>query len=249
MQNLCVVILAGGLGKRMESPIPKVCHYVKDKPMIVHVIETAKSLNPEKIFVVSGIYSPFIEDKLMSFHLNDDVEFIIQPEALGTGNAIQSAIPQLSKYKSYKTLILSGDVPLIGKQTLIDLVNMPGNCSLLSHHCSHPKGYGRIVMDDKNNFSKIVEEKDCSESEKLIEVVNTGIYCIRNDLIVKYAPYINNTNAQQEYYLTDLPFLIKTGELIDIDVSLLPAENSIEVKGINTKAELNELNVLLSKHI
>ena len=115
MQNLCVVILAGGLGKRMESPIPKVCHYVKDKPMIVHVIETAKSLNPEKIFVVSGIYSPFIEDKLMSFHLNDDVEFIIQPEALGTGNAIQSAIPQLSNINHINSHFVR-DVPLIGNK-------------------------------------------------------------------------------------------------------------------------------------
>ena len=242
MPNLSVIIMAGGLGKRMESSIPKVLHHLQSKPMLVHVLEKAKHLNPERVYIIVGKYRRIIEETLKQFLNIDSIIFVDQPDALGTGHAIQCVRPYLL-HDTNKILILSGDVPLLTSQTMLSLVT-ESRVSLLATIVDDPTGYGRIVKKN-GSFIKIVEEKDSSEEEKKIQLINAGVYCFTSEILCNYLPLINNKNTQQEYYLTDIFELIRNGNNEEMEVVVLPKQKGTELTGVNTKEQLQALEYKL----
>jgi bifunctional UDP-N-acetylglucosamine pyrophosphorylase/glucosamine-1-phosphate N-acetyltransferase len=246
-RNLSVIILAGGLGKRMCSPLPKVLHTILDKPMLVHVLENALTLSPKMIYIIVGKYEPIIRETLALYMNIDHFVFVNQPDALGTGHAIQCARPYLLEQpESDRVLILSGDVPLLKSQTMRDVMSRTTEpVMIMTSTAENPHGYGRIITDKHAKFVKIVEEKDCDDQERKIDVVNAGVYAFQIGLLCKYLPMISNNNAQQEYYLTDLFHIVREHESIDIGMFHLPLEQSIELTGINTKEQLEELEAAL----
>ena len=239
MDNI-VLILAGGLGKRMNSDLPKVLHLLKDKPLIVHVIETALKINPSKIGIIVGKYRDVIEKNINKYVKDTSkIEYIIQLEALGTGHAIMCCNDFLSNYKKSFVTILSGDVPLIKSNTLKKLNDtiIKKEAVILVNKLENPYGYGRVITDGEQ-FVKIVEEKDCDEIERNVELVNSGIYCLTCDAILNNISKITNNNKQKEYYLTDL------FNFIDRDnIDLVYLENMYEVMGVNTPEQLKELEM------
>lgn len=244
---MSVIILAGGLGKRMCSPLPKVLHKLLDKPMLVHVLENALTLSPRMIYIVVGKYEAIIRETLEQYMNIDNIVFVNQPEALGTGHAIQCARPyMLGQPESDRVLILSGDVPLLKSQTMKDVMERAEEpVTIMTSTAENPHGYGRIITDKYAKFVKIVEEKDCNNQEREIDVVNAGVYAFQIGLLCKYLPMISNNNAQQEYYLTDLFEIVREHESMDIGMYHLPIEQSIELTGINTKEQLEELEASL----
>ena len=233
-----VLIMAGGLGKRMNSELPKVLHLLKEKPLIVHVIETALKINPIKIGIIVGKYRNIIEMTINKY-LKDTskIDYIIQPDALGTGDAIMCCKDFLSNYKNSSVTILSGDVPLIKSETL-ERLNTSLNKSLaaiLINKLDNPAGYGRIIRDNKQ-FVKIVEEKDCNKEERKVDIVNSGIYSFKTETILNNISKITNNNKQNEYYLTDIFNFINKKS-----IDLLYLENKYEVMGVNTPEQLKEL--------
>ena len=241
-QNIIVTILAGGLGKRMSSTFPKVLQLIFEKPMLVHVIEQARLLCPSKIFVIVGKYKDVIIAMLQQFIVTDDLEFVLQPEALGTGHAIQCCKPYLEPYPHSTTIILSGDVPLIQSSTITNLLHSCSSVSMITTHLKDPKGYGRIIEND-GQFVKIVEEKDCSPDEKMVQKVNCGIYAINTNLLCKHIDTLSNNNSQKEYYLTDIIEIIKHAEHIDVNTLDIPAEKQHEIMGVNTLEQLRDLEL------
>jgi len=239
--QLNVIILAGGLGKRMKSPIPKVLHKLNNKPMLVHVLITAKQLNPNKIYIVVGKFKDIIKETVSQYISINNIIFVDQPEAIGTGDAVKCVNPYLLKHHAdEKVVILSGDVPLLKVNTIKTLIT-DKQVTLLSTKYDDPTGYGRIIQDDSFNFIKIVEQKDCDEEETKIQTINAGVYLFNIELLRKYIELIDDNNAQKEYYLTDIFELIKTHENIDIGVIELPSHRGIELTGINTREQLKEL--------
>jgi len=239
--NNIILILAGGLGKRMNSETPKVLHLLKNKPLLVHVIETALKINPKKIAIIVGKYRDIIQ-KTIDQYVNDtcNIEYIMQSEALGTGHAIMCCKEFLSNYENSCVTILSGDVPLIKSSTLerLNITMNKKQASILVNKLENPHGYGRIVTN-ANQFVKIVEEKDCNEEERKIDLINSGIYCFSCQSILNNINKINNNNKQKEYYLTDI------FNFIDRDtIDLVNLDNYYEVMGVNTSAQLFELERL-----
>jgi UDP-N-acetylglucosamine diphosphorylase/glucosamine-1-phosphate N-acetyltransferase len=238
--------MAGGLGKRMNSDLPKVLHCIKGKPMLVRVLEQSLLLNPDKILIIVGKYEEIIRNTLSEYMDISKIEFVLQPEPLGTGHAIQCCLGQLEENdESSCTLILSGDVPLLQHNTLMDFLQ--GNCEakLMTTLLDNPTGYGRII-EDNNVFTKIVEEKDCLLKEKLVKKVNCGIYVFDTNLLCKYIVKIDNNNSQKEYYLTDIIKLIKLyKENINIDTFDIAKEIQYQIMGVNTVEQLTELETHL----
>jgi len=241
--------MAGGLGKRMESELPKVLHQVvyplditKSFPMIVHIINTSIKIGANKIFVIVGKYKDIIKKTIDEYiEITDFIEYIEQEPALGTGHAIKCALPSLSEYMDERALILSGDVPLISLSTLTSLNDNKNK--ILITELSNPYGCGRILFD-KLNSDKIIgirEEKDCNEDEKNIKFVNCGIYQIKVSELIELIPLINNNNKSNEYYLTDIIGLM-IGKSIQIETFVLEKELQYEIKNVNTKKDLEELN-------
>ncbi|PSJ18689.1 bifunctional UDP-N-acetylglucosamine diphosphorylase/glucosamine-1-phosphate N-acetyltransferase GlmU [Nitrosomonas supralitoralis] len=242
MLQLNIVILAAGAGKRMHSSLPKVLHTLADRPLLAHVINTARMLSPSKIFVIIGHDGEKIKQSI----IGDDLRWIIQKQQLGTGHAVMQALPQLDH--AGLTLILYGDVPLVSSYTLRQLVNAANgdNCVMLSAILENPFGYGRVVRDlESSEITAIVEQKDASVEQQGIHEINTGIMLIPNAYLHKWLPNIENNNTQLEYYLTDIIALaVKSG----VSVISSQAENFWEVKGVNNKCQLAELERLFQQH-
>ena len=238
MDNI-VVILAGGLGKRMNSDIPKVCHLFNNIPMIVRVYRKALLCNPTKILIVVGKYKDIIKNTLNNFNIteNEDYHFVIQEQALGTGHAVLCTRELLLNFPKYNVLILCGDVPLIDEKIILNMTNCLYDLKCVTTIYDNPKSYGRIIRNN-NNFERIVEFKDCNEHEKNIKEVNCGIYTVLSDHLIKYLPEIKNENSQKEYYLTDIVEIIKTNENIDIKTLIIEKENQYKVEGVNSQDEL-----------
>ncbi len=245
--NDIILIMAGGLGKRMCSNKPKVLHKVLDKPMLIHVIETSIKLEPLQIYVIVGKYLPEIKDTINKYKLLDKVKFIKQNEPLGTGHAIQCS-KNIIKNHNGKVLILSGDVPLIKTNTLKQMLSKVKYAKIMTTIRDNPCGYGRVII--KNGiFQKIIEEKDCSDQQKKCKQTNTGIYVFNIEILCRNISYLNNNNKQKEYYLTDIFEIIKKNDKINIEIMKIPANNQIELIGVNTKEQLNNLNNMLIRNI
>jgi len=241
-----VIIMAGGLGKRMQSDLPKVLHQVKHEPMIVRVIKQAVQLNPKKIFIVVGKYRYIIEHTIQQY-IHDELNYVMQDNPKGTGHAIQCCLDQLDKYQNHHVLILSGDNPLISVHTMRNMLTDLDKIRILVTNLPNTYGYGRI-MEYNNRFSKIIEEKDCTPEQRLITKVNCGTYACQTDVLCKYLPQLTNNNVQQEYYLTDIIEIIKNQEQIDISMYEIPLDRQYEISGVNTKEQLDQLNLFMDQH-
>lgn len=243
------LIMAGGLGKRMESPIPKVLHQINGKPMICYVIETGLKAGCERIGIIVGQYRSIIEQTILSWGFSaPQIVFIDQAEALGTGHAVACGldwmVSNLFDTSTTNVLILSGDVPLISVGTIDKLMEKPN--SLLVTKVSNPKGYGRVQIDLETNLVKqIIEEKDCSPEQKEIQLVNCGIYYFDLSVLKNIIPQITNANAAGEYYLTDLVSL-STSQGYRVSWYELPGDKSIEIANVNTKQDLAKIYELIS---
>jgi len=238
--NLVITILAAGEGKRMNSTIPKVLHMFNNKPMLVRIIETVLLLKPNKIIIVTGKHYELIKSTVLKYLDITLIDFVIQKEPLGTGDAIKSC---LSHYKENdRILILNGDMPLINKDVLDKFIkNNNVHINILVAKIENPTGYGRIIYNQYNEFIEIVEEKDCNELQRKINIINSGLYYVTNEILQDYIPLIKNTNKQNEYYLTDIVKLLKNDEKYRIDTFLIDEKDNRTILGVNTQQELFDL--------
>ncbi len=228
-----VVILAAGMGKRMQSDLPKVLHALAGKPLLSHVIDTARSLSPQRCCVVYGHGGDLVPQQLAA----DDLHFALQEPQLGTGHAVTQALPVLDE--TQPTLVLYGDVPLTTSATLQKLVAAAGNDKLavLTVDLDDPTGYGRIVRE-QNKIVRIVEQKDANETERLIQEVNTGILIAPTTHLKNWLAKLSNNNAQGEYYLTDI---IASAVADGVTVTSSQPAHAWETLGVNSKVQLAEL--------
>ncbi len=234
--SLNVVILAAGQGTRMRSKLPKVLHQIGGKSMLAHTITTAENLGADRIIVVYGHGGEAVRSAIQ----NDKVEWVEQTERLGTGHAVQQAIPFFTAQAEEKILILYGDVPLAREATLQSLLEKQPSESMaiLTTELSNPYGYGRIVRNIKGQVEKIVEEKDADDSIRKIAEINTGILCASSQNLVKWLNKIDNNNQQKEYYLTDCVGLaVADGKSVEAVI----CEDPSEVMGVNNRVHLAEM--------
>lgn len=248
-KDLVVIIMAGGLGRRMESDIPKVIHKLAGLSMINHILCNLRKLqNIKQILIVVGKYRNQIQEAIETetdLKLTN-ITYVNQLEALGTGHAIQCCISELIKYPNSNTLILSGDVPMFSTNSMINLINNLDKAKIVITTNNNPTGYGRIIINDEK-FERIVEQNDCTPEQLSILKVNCGIYSFNTEILCKWLPFIRNNNKKQEYYLTDIVEIIKREENTEIELYDLPSEKIIEVIGVNTISQLNELTNLIKK--
>ena len=232
--SLAIIILAAGKGTRMKSAKPKVMHTLAGKPMLQHVIDTAKQLSPSQLAVVCGNGA----DEVVPYLQNQQIDVVMQHEQKGTGHAVEQA--KASFANSEQVLVLYGDVPLITPETLQDLIESGDTNSLkvLTAILDDPTGYGRIVRDYDDNMLCITEEKDADEETKLINEINTGIMCIPAKWLTEALSQLDNNNAQVEYYLTDL---IAKAVNQGIEINSVTCEDEMEVAGINNRVQLAEV--------
>jgi len=235
MKRLAIIILAAGRGKRMKSHLPKVLHPLANRPLLVHVIDLAKGLNPEKIIVVIGHGA----EKVKQWSV-EKIEFVEQKEQLGTGHAVRQTEEALKNYNG-NLLILSGDVPLLRIDTVRKLIRIHINSgavvTILTANVDNTTGYGRIIRDSEGRAINIIEEKDASPGIKKITEINSGIYCFKKDFLFNSLKKIDTNNLQQEYYLTDVVGLAFKSSL---KIETLIAEDPDEIMGINTQEELKK---------
>ena len=228
-----IVILAAGQGKRMHSNLPKVLHPLAGKALVAHVIDTARSLSPQKLCLVYGHGGDTVRTTLDA----PDLAWALQEPQLGTGHAVQQALPHLDAEGT--TLVLYGDVPLIQAQTLKTLLHAGKDAlAILTIELADPSGYGRIVRDVAGNVTRIVEQKDASASQLAIREINTGIMALPTARLGEWLGALSNDNAQKEYYLTDI---VGMAVAAGLTIRTTPAQGEWEVLGVNSKVQLAEL--------
>ncbi len=236
--SISVVILAAGQGTRMKSTTPKVLHEISGKSMLFHAIDAAKNLSDD-ITVVLYHQAARIQKEIEShykgirFHMQDAEQFP------GTGGAMKGV-----NVKHTKALILNGDMPLVTMDALEALIQGDADINMSVIKLDNPSGYGRVIIFD-GKVHEIVEEKDCIPAQKEIQTVNAGVYCVKKELLDSYIPALNNNNAQQEYYLTDI---IKMA--VDEEKTVHPViVEEEEFKGVNSKLDLAYAEEILQRRI
>lgn len=231
--SLEIVILAAGQGTRMRSALPKVLHPIAGKAMLGHVIDRARELAPQKIHVVIGHGAETVKQRLAA----DDLNFVVQQEQLGTGHAVAQALPHLS---AERVLILYGDVPLIETSTLERLLEQVSaqQLALLTVELADPTGYGRILRDNRGEVYAIVEHKDADATQKAIREGNTGILAVPGERLGEWLGRLSNSNAQGEYYLTDVIAMAVSDGL---RVATAQPDDAMEVQGANDRKQLADL--------
>lgn len=249
-KSLNVLILAAGLGTRMKSDLAKVLHKLDGRPLINHVCRTATALAPKSIYVVIGHQGEEVKTAVLNELDGQTVAFVTQEQQLGTGDAVNAARSFLQDSDS-TLVVLSGDVPMIRPETLAALVqhhhrhlDRGAACTILTVRLHDPSGYGRIVRGDDGAFERIVEQKDASEDERQIDEINAGIYCFDSKKLFSALSAVKNNNSQGEYYLTDVPELLrKAGE----DVAIFQFGDPQEIEGVNNRVQLADLERILRR--
>jgi len=234
--NIHTIILAAGKGTRMNTNLPKVMQPLGGQSLISHVIKTAKE-SSKNITVVVGHEKALLKQHLAT--IDPQILTADQDEQLGTAHAVKTAAHLIKDGE--KVLVLYGDVPLISSRTIAALIDSGQECTLLSMILTDPTGYGRVVTNDQNQALKIIEQKDASDDERLIQEVFTGILLIDGQLLKAGLEDINNQNAANEYYLTDLVEILSAK---GVKINCIQA-NPSEVMGANNKKELHELESIL----
>jgi NDP-sugar pyrophosphorylase family protein len=245
--KLTVAILAAGKGTRMNVPdLPKVLVPMNNKPLLGYVLETIEQLKSSKTVVILGHEKEKV-NKFLSQNSFSNIKTVLQEPQLGTGHAVDQTRSELIESNS-DVMILCGDVPLITLETLNSFIKYhnDNNSSLtvLSAIAPNPTGYGRIIRDDNNNFVRIVEQKDANEIEKSVNEINSGTYIVKSELLFSALERINNSNAQGEYYLTDIVEIIKND---GYEVMAYPTSNIDEIQGINSIDDLKLAEENLNK--
>ncbi len=227
---LDILVLAAGKGTRMRSDLPKVLHPIGGRPLVQHVVDTARQVGGDRIMVIVGHGAELVEQRMAA----GDVSFVLQAQQLGTGHAVLQALPQLRDEAT--VLILYGDVPLTRAETLHKLIAQVNDqqMGLLTVNLPDPTGYGRIVRDASGAVTAIVEHKDANSEQHRITEINTGIMAVKAKHLQQWLPQLNNNNAQGEYYLTDIIALArKSGVSIQVE----QPEAIEEVEGINNRQQ------------
>ena len=236
-----VVILAAGMGKRMQSDLPKVLHPLAGKPLLSHVINTARHLAPSACCVVYGHGGDTVPSRLAAA----DLHFVLQQPQLGTGHAVMQAAPHL--HDDQPTLVLYGDVPLTSASTLQTLISRAGKekLAVLTVELDDPTGYGRIVRE-AGRIVRIIEQKDASDTERAIREVNTGILVAPTRALKSWLSKLSNNNAQGEYYLTDI-----IAQAVSDNIPVESAQPAFiwETLGVNSKVQLAELERIYQRNI
>ncbi|PCC75186.1 UDP-N-acetylglucosamine diphosphorylase/glucosamine-1-phosphate N-acetyltransferase [Nannocystis exedens] len=235
------VVLAAGKGTRMRSDLPKVLHPLAGEPLAVHVLRSARAAGVAGLVVVVGHGAEQVEAALRPVFA--DLRFVLQSQQLGTGHAVQCALPAIGEHTG-PVLILSGDVPLLRPATLAGLVDAcatsGAGLALATFEPADPHGYGRIVRDDHGRIQAIVEERDADAATRAIRECNAGVYCASAELLRSELPTLGRANAQGEIYLTDLVARVAGRGVLTLKV---PAD---EVAGVNTPEQLAALAALLA---
>ncbi|OAL77432.1 bifunctional UDP-N-acetylglucosamine diphosphorylase/glucosamine-1-phosphate N-acetyltransferase GlmU [Acinetobacter terrae] len=228
-----VIILAAGKGTRMRSNLPKVLQPLAGRPLLGHVIETAKKLNAANIITIYGHGG----DKVQQAFAQENVQWVEQAEQLGTGHAVKVTLPVLPT--EGVSLILSGDVPCVTQETLQRLLDAAAQTGIgiVTLTVDDATGYGRIVRKN-GQIQAIVEHKDATEEQRQIKEFNTGIYCVSNAKLHQWLPKLSNENAQDEYYLTDI---IAMAIVDGLEVASVEPELAFEVEGVNDRVQLAAL--------
>ena len=236
-----VVILAAGMGKRMQSALPKVLHPLAGKPLLAHVVDTAKTLQPGQLCIVYGHGG----DAVPSSFQDSTLSFALQAPQLGTGHAVAQAMPLLDD--NVPTLVLYGDVPLTTSATLTRLLDSAASDKLavLTITVPDPTGYGRIVRE-QGKIVRIVEQKDANASERAICEINTGIIVAPTAKLRQWLAALSNDNAQGEYYLTDI---VASAVADGVEVVSAQPDDFSETVGVNSKRQLAELERLYQRNI
>lgn len=218
----------------MYSELPKVLHQLAGKSLLEHVHHTASMLETRGIHIIYG----YGGDQLIEEHPHLDVDWVEQKEQLGTGHAVKQALPNIPDKDL--VLVLYGDVPLITNETLTDLVNAAEETtfSLLTTFVDDPRGYGRIVRNENDEVSRIVEDKDASDDEKRIGEINTGMMVVNGKALKQWVEKLEDNNAQSEFYLTDV---IEMAVSDGIKVNAVQPYSEVEIRGVNDRAQLAEL--------
>ena len=240
MSPLNIVILAAGKGTRMVSDKPKVLHTLAGKPLLQHVLDCALSLQPQQVCVVYGHGGEAVPQAMAQYN----ARFLIQEPQLGTGHAVQQALPYLEN--DSRTLVLYGDVPLIQHSTLHQMLQAGEGLVLLTVNLDDPTGYGRIVRNAESDVQSIVEQKDASPEQLKIEEVNTGIMLVPTAKLREWLGRLGNNNAQGEYYLTDIVAMaVQQG----VPVHTVQPGQRWEVEGINNKMQLATLERVWQQNV
>lgn len=251
-QKVSAIVLAAGKGTRMKSDLIKVLHPLAGIPMIYYVMDLLKSFSLDKIAIVVGYQSEKVKSALFEWKKTSNIEFdiILQEEQLGTGHAVLCTKKLFENYKG-KIVILYGDVPLLKKETINEMIDKLNNnedavLAILTAILENPTGYGRILRNEKGEIKKIIEEKDASLEERKIKEINSGIYCVDKDFLFYALNKLDNKNVQGEYYLTDI---VEIAVRENRKVVTIIAKNSNEVIGINDKFELERVTQFLNLQI
>jgi bifunctional UDP-N-acetylglucosamine pyrophosphorylase/glucosamine-1-phosphate N-acetyltransferase len=245
MDDTVAVVLAAGKGTRMYSDLAKVLHPICGRPMLSYTLAALQELGLNRMLVVVGHQA----ERVKEIHAELPVEWVLQEEQLGTAHAVQCALPHLADFVG-SVLICCGDTPLLTADTLqmfmSEHVNTHADLSILSMLLESPGNYGRILRDSRGAVLGIIEAKDASDRERDIREVNTGIYCVRADVLRVVIPDIENANVQGEYYLTDL---VQTAVQRDWMVQAVTAADPEEFLGVNTQEELAAAETTITRRI
>lgn len=246
MKNIAVIILAAGKGTRMKSDKAKVLHEINSKPMVSYVVDTASKVAGDNIVVVIGHQRQDVKNAVLR---TANARFAIQEEQKGTGHAVHCALPEIDS-SIEDIVILCGDVPLISSNTIKNLIDKHKKenavVTVLAVNVENPKGYGRMITDESGSVIKIVEEADANDNEKSICLINSGIYCVKKDFLFQAIEKIKDSNAQNEFYLTDI---VGIASLDNNRVSLFEGPSTDEVVGVNTCDDLDNAQRLLAKGV
>lgn len=240
--NLAVVIMAAGKGTRMKSDLPKVLHQANGRPVVDYVIEKSLALAPSTVVLIIGHQAELVREATSQF----PVSYALQQPQLGTGHAVMQTEPILKDFDG-EIIILSGDAPLFTSRTLNGLIDFHRSrhavATVLTAEMDDPTGYGRVIRNDGGEeVLRIVEQKDASAEEKAVTEINSGVYVFDAKTLFAALKGITNTNAQQEYYLTDV-FGICFGK--GLKVCAFKVSDPNEIRGINTPEQLREAELLL----